>query len=617
MMMTLGAVPLAKAKLSLAAHRGASFTHPENTLPAFAASKVVADYVEFDIRVGADGEFYVLHDENVDRTTNGTGAIASLTAADLATMEAGVRFGAKFAGVRIPTAVEALREIQTDAAPMMEFKSGTVDQAEALLQRVPWRSDGLIISFNREWLAELKQRRPDIRVGWLGAGALTITKIETAARQGIHLIGWREDDLQSDIVDQVHAHGLVIFAWTVNNPARWVLLDHMGVDGIVTDMVELADAVGPFAGPPIKVPVTSVDTEELSATPQRRFVLESGAEGKERRRVIWRRGNDQTVVGQSGTFFAPALDPNARQTYWAEWIGRDGLTRMRSFELTEADREGGLVNLSARVSVGVGDRTPVVGWVTVGPHPTPYLVRGVGSGIEEFGVHDAVGPLDLSLFTDGIFAPWPNFDAASTLIVNQTTARLGAFPLVPGKGDVGHVSALGQGSHTVHLRSRTGRNGTGLLEVYRDGTTEVAEANRLTNLSFRGYVPEAGNLVAGFVIDGPGSQLVLVRGVGPGLRRFGIKETMADPWLRLVDRRGVVIATSDDWSQDDDSRLVQQAQPLTGSPEIMIVGSRDAALLLNLQPGVYTVILESVNPAAAGVALLELFHLDGLPEPPL
>jgi len=613
LLIAIGVLPCAYAKLGLAAHRGASLTHPENTLPAFTASKQAADFVEFDVRVGGDGEFYVMHDEQVDRTTNGTGYIVNMSAAALSRLDAGIKTGINFTGTRIPTAGEALAEIQTDSAPMMEFKTGSVEQAIALLKRVPWPADGVVLSFNRDWLAQLKIRRLDVRVGWLGSGELTTQSVDRAVQDGIQLISWRHSDLNSDIVNYLHLRGVVVYAWTVNDPDRWQQLAMWGVDGIVTDAVELADAIGLFQGPSYEA-AEALSIDESFATPNERLViLDSGAVAKMRRRVIWRREQDNVVMSQSGNLTVPTVGPGKAVSYRAEWTGKDGRERTRIFRLADSERDGELVNLSARVSVGVGDRTPVVGWVTQGPLPARYLLRGVGPSLGAFGVPDPVISPAVKLFSSDASESWLATETSS-LANDIMTAQVGAFPLLLDASDITQVSILAEGAHTVHLISRDGHGGTGLLEVYREVSAEIENPSRLMNLSFRGWVPAQGNLVAGFVVEGPGSQQLLIRGVGPGLKRYGVSEALVDPWIRLIDTNQRMIAASDDWSNDDDGGHTRQAIAQTGSPNSMVSGGRDAALLLNLRPGAYTVVLESVDPNQSGVALLEIFHLEGLAE---
>ena len=90
-------------------HRGYSLHYPENTLPALQAARVAgATTVEIDVVLTADDEPIVLHDLTVDRTTDGHGFAADLGLEQIRRLDAGVRFGANFAGTRIPTVSEAL-----------------------------------------------------------------------------------------------------------------------------------------------------------------------------------------------------------------------------------------------------------------------------------------------------------------------------------------------------------------------------------------------------------------------------------------------------------------------------------------------------------------------------
>ncbi|RAJ90033.1 glycerophosphoryl diester phosphodiesterase [Larkinella arboricola] len=102
-----GAVKLPER--GLCAHRGCMDTHPENTLPAFRrAIELGAQMIEFDVQLTKDGQLVIMHDETVDRTTNGHGKVSELTLAELRQLDAGVRKDARFAGTRIPTFEETL-----------------------------------------------------------------------------------------------------------------------------------------------------------------------------------------------------------------------------------------------------------------------------------------------------------------------------------------------------------------------------------------------------------------------------------------------------------------------------------------------------------------------------
>ena len=94
------------------AHRGASAFYPENTLRAFiAADDIGADMCEFDVRMTRDGEVVVIHDATVNRTTDGRGPVAAMSAAAIKRLDAGVRFGAKFRGERIPMLAEVAQAL--------------------------------------------------------------------------------------------------------------------------------------------------------------------------------------------------------------------------------------------------------------------------------------------------------------------------------------------------------------------------------------------------------------------------------------------------------------------------------------------------------------------------
>lgn len=100
--------------IEISGHRGMGGLFPEGTIPAFRNSilRGHADSIEFDIRSSADDELYILHDTTVDRTTNGTGSIASLTSTYLNSLDAGSKFSPIYEGTQLPTLDNALKQIQ-------------------------------------------------------------------------------------------------------------------------------------------------------------------------------------------------------------------------------------------------------------------------------------------------------------------------------------------------------------------------------------------------------------------------------------------------------------------------------------------------------------------------
>lgn len=93
----------------LCAHRGCMDTHPENTLPAFAeAIRLGAHMIEFDVQLTKDGKMVLMHDESVDRTTNGKGTVSELTFEEIRKLDAGGKKSAQFSGTLVPTFEETL-----------------------------------------------------------------------------------------------------------------------------------------------------------------------------------------------------------------------------------------------------------------------------------------------------------------------------------------------------------------------------------------------------------------------------------------------------------------------------------------------------------------------------
>lgn len=126
-----GAEPVLPSR-GLCAHRGASSTHPENTLPALReAVRLGAHMIEFDLILSQDGVLVLMHDATVDRTTNGKGRVADLTLAQLRSLDAGAKKDARYAGTRIPTFAEALAIFPHDVWLNCHLKGGFAAGAAA------------------------------------------------------------------------------------------------------------------------------------------------------------------------------------------------------------------------------------------------------------------------------------------------------------------------------------------------------------------------------------------------------------------------------------------------------------------------------------------------------
>ena len=217
------------------AHRGFSSHYPENTMLAFAqAIKADCNGIEFDVHLTKDGQAVIIHDETVDRTTNGKGVVKEMTLAQLRALDAGK-------GERIPTLDEYLDfVVKMDIVSNIELKNsifrypgieeivvGKV-RARGLSQRV------IFSSFNHFSVLECKRIAPEIRCGFLSdswiinAGAYT-------KKHGIECIHPKYHSLTDEAIAEIHANGIEINTYTVNDLQTMRRLTEFNVAGIITD----------------------------------------------------------------------------------------------------------------------------------------------------------------------------------------------------------------------------------------------------------------------------------------------------------------------------------------------------------------------------------------------
>jgi len=224
----LGAPPLSIA------HRGDSLFAPENTCAAFASALGKADLVELDARVSSDGQWVVMHDETVGRTTDGSGAVASLSLARLKQLDAGSWFSPGFAGERVPTLAEALAVILPAATPLVEVKAGTAAAFVAELERLGAITNVVVQSFDWNFLSAVHARRPDIRLGALGSGTLTASALASITNAGAQIVAWEKSGVTANEAVLARAAGLALYVWTVDGPEILNFLE-LGVDGIISN----------------------------------------------------------------------------------------------------------------------------------------------------------------------------------------------------------------------------------------------------------------------------------------------------------------------------------------------------------------------------------------------
>ncbi|MCX6018137.1 MAG: glycerophosphodiester phosphodiesterase family protein [Chloroflexi bacterium] len=223
----------------LIAHRGASAHAPENTLGAFAlAMEQHADGIELDVKRCASGEVVVMHDHTVNRTTNGSGTVESLTLTQLRTLNAG-------AGERVPTLDEVLDLIRADAGFLINIeitnydtpRDGLENEVIKIVQRHNFGPRVLYSSFNHllvRRLAKLDPNVPRALLYW-SKGPLYLRNVWLSPFIRHEFRHHHYGMVTPQFVSKMHASGKRVNAWTVNDEAQIRRMAAMGVDGIIGD----------------------------------------------------------------------------------------------------------------------------------------------------------------------------------------------------------------------------------------------------------------------------------------------------------------------------------------------------------------------------------------------
>jgi glycerophosphoryl diester phosphodiesterase len=226
------------------AHRGDSAHRPENTLASFAgALEVGATLVELDVQLTADGHVVVLHDPTLDRTTTGRGDVRRMTLAQVRAVSAGHpdRFGSAYAGERVPTLSEALALLHGRARALVEVKTESVtDDAEGGLEarvaeevrRAGMAGEVALISFDQRALLRLKALAPEMTRGRL-FGRTTPEEVLAHAREaGCELVMPHKSQLTDALAERVHAAGLKLATWVVDEPEELRQIARFGLYGV-------------------------------------------------------------------------------------------------------------------------------------------------------------------------------------------------------------------------------------------------------------------------------------------------------------------------------------------------------------------------------------------------
>ncbi|HWA07856.1 MAG TPA: immunoglobulin domain-containing protein [Opitutaceae bacterium] len=268
---------------------------------------------------------------------------------------------------------------------------------------------------------------------------------------------------------------------------------------------------------------------------------------------------------------------------------------------------GRIANLSVRAQTGVAGQSLTVGFIMSGGSKS-LLIRASGPALGALGVPGTIPDPALQVHQkingqDTIVASNDNWSTNANAAA--IAAVPGPFPFPAGGKDAALLLDV-DSDRTALVNDVTGVVGVTLVEVYDVGT---GNSPRLVNVSTLNFSGTGDNvLIAGFIISGNVPKTLLIRGVGPTLSSFGVGGLLADPVMEIhgkdLNNQDILVATNDNW-QDDPNAAAAAAIP---GPFALNAGSKDAALLITLPAGAYTVQVSGANQTT-GNALIEVYDI--------
>ena len=217
-------------------HRGARAYEPENTLRSFKkALELGVNAVELDVRMTKDGEIVVIHDAEVDRTTNGTGLVSTLTLKEIKRLKTEK-------DETIPTLEEALDFLDKKVKVLIELKETALEaKVLKIVQKGKLESNVVIVSFLEDALRNVKQLDEKVETGLIYVKHKNPVKTAIDLKASYLLPLYRFTHTAD--VQKAHQNGLKVIAWTINKPEEVADYVKKGVDGIASDAPDILSKV--------------------------------------------------------------------------------------------------------------------------------------------------------------------------------------------------------------------------------------------------------------------------------------------------------------------------------------------------------------------------------------
>jgi glycerophosphoryl diester phosphodiesterase len=233
------------SQVLIIAHRGASQDAPENTLPAIKkALEAGVDMLALEVQKSKDNQALVIADVSLDRTTNGTGRVARMSADEIRGLDAGSWFDPEFAGTKVPTLAEVVKAVGSKARLMLqmpETRSGTpwADELREVLKERKNPAEDILVFSDSDSLKETREILRDFAYALLlGEKVDGWLVLEKADKMGLKHVRPFRSQVDSVLVRQAHAKNIKVLAYFANEEADLQELVELRVDGIVTGRPE-------------------------------------------------------------------------------------------------------------------------------------------------------------------------------------------------------------------------------------------------------------------------------------------------------------------------------------------------------------------------------------------
>lgn len=232
------------------AHRGFSGKYPENTMLAFRkAVEAGADGIELDVQLTKDGEIVIIHDETINRTTNGKGAVSDYTYEELSKFDASYIYRGEAGFNKIPTLREYFQMIKdTDLITNIELKTGVneylgiEEKVWKLIKEFKLQDKVIISSFNHFSVLRMRELAPNLKYGLLNETWM-IDAGKYTHDLGIHCYHPIQWNLTPEVIKEIKQYGVEINTWTVNTEDRIRYMIENGIDIIIGNFPDLTKKI--------------------------------------------------------------------------------------------------------------------------------------------------------------------------------------------------------------------------------------------------------------------------------------------------------------------------------------------------------------------------------------